>query len=120
LLGFLASWPLRASDGEGMLPVKESRSDTMKAWKAGAAVVAVAGLWAGAASAAIPADVQARMREMGRVVAPVDTAKLYRPMFDARLLDGVTVVRDVSFGADPKLALNVYKPAAAGPARPVL
>ncbi len=85
-----------------------------------AAGMAAAALWAGSAAAQIPADVQAKMRQMGRVVAPVDTARLYRPLFDARLLDGVTVVRDVSFGADPKQVLNVYKPAAAGAGRPVL
>jgi triacylglycerol lipase len=90
----------------------------MKAY--GAAAMVAATLWAGSAAAQIPADVQARMREIGRVVAPVDTAKLYRPMFGPDLLAGVTVVRDAAFGTDPRQTLNVYKPAAAATGRPVL
>lgn len=86
----------------------------------GAAAITAAVLWAGSAAAQIPADVQARMREIGRVVAPVDTAKLYRPMFGPDLMNGVTAVRDVAFGTDPKQTLNVYKPAAAATGRPVL
>lgn len=92
----------------------------MKPWNLAVAASVMMGLWVGGAAAAIPADVQSRLREIGRVIAPVDTAKLYRPLFGPDLLAGVTAVREISFGADPKLALNLYKPAAAGSPRPVL
>lgn len=85
-----------------------------------AAAIMLATATTGAAVAQVPADIQTSLRQMGRVIAPADTAKLYRPLFDANLLNGITAVRDVSFGADPKQMLNVYKPAASGAARPIL
>ena len=81
---------------------------------------AAAALAAGGAAAQVPPDIEAKLREIGRVVAPVDSAKLYRPLFTTGLPATVSVTRDVAFGSDPKQVLNVYAPAARGAARPVL
>ena len=77
-------------------------------------------LCAGAALAAIPPDIQAQLRQIGRVIDAGNTAKLYRPLFTEILPAGVVGTRDIAFGDDPKQKLNVYTPAAKGSARPVL
>jgi triacylglycerol lipase len=78
---------------------------------AGLAVLALAGT----AAAQPPADVEAKLKALGRVIAPNDTARLYRPMFGDDRLAGVNVQRDIAFGADPKEKLNVYTPATRQP-----
>ncbi len=86
----------------------------------GAATLALA-IGAGAASAQIPADIQAKLREMGRVINAGDTAKLYRPLFGKELPPGVSSAHDIAYGEDPKQKLNVYTPQIAGTdPRPVL
>ena len=85
----------------------------------GAALALVLGV--GAATAQIPPDIQSKLREMGRVIAAGETAKLYRPLFGKELPVGVSAARDVAYGADPKQKLNVYTPQIAGAdPRPVL
>jgi triacylglycerol lipase len=81
---------------------------------------AAAALTAGSAAAQVPQDIEAKLREIGRVISPVESAKLYRPLFTAGLPADVNVTRDVAFGPDPKQVLNVYEPAQHGAARPVL
>lgn len=74
---------------------------------------------AGAAAAQIPPDIQAKLREIGPVIAPADTTRLYAPLFAQGLPQGVTATKDIAFGPDPKLMLSVFSPSARGPARPV-
>jgi acetyl esterase/lipase len=72
------------------------------------------------ALAQVPAPIEAQLKEIGRIVAPADTAKLYRPLFGDAPPAGVTITRDISFGPTPKQVLNVYAPPQAGKPRRVL
>ena len=81
-----------------------------------------------AAEAQVPADIEAGLVKMGHIVDPPCTAKLYRPLMPANdvrsnaspLYPGITVVRDASFGPNPKDVLDIFT-ADKGPAsRPVL
>jgi hypothetical protein len=76
----------------------------------------------------VPADIEAGLVKMGHIVDPPCTAKLYRPLMPANditssatpLYPGITVVRDQSFGPNPKDVVDIFT-ADKGPAsRPVL
>jgi hypothetical protein len=88
-------------------------------------VLALAGA---TASAQVPADIEAGLVKMGHIVDPPCTAKLYRPLMPANDITtsaqptypGITVVRDASFGPNPKDVVDIFS-ADKGPAsRPVL
>jgi hypothetical protein len=81
-----------------------------------------------AAEAQVPADIEAGLVKMGHIVDPPCTAKLYRPLMPANditssatpVYPGITVVRDASFGPNPKDVVDIFT-ADKGPAsRPVL
>ncbi len=81
-----------------------------------------------AAEAQVPANIEAGLVAMGHIVDPPCTAKLYRPLMPANditssatpLYPGITVVRDASFGPNPKDVVDIFA-ADKGPAsRPVL
>jgi hypothetical protein len=81
---------------------------------------------AGAVQAQVPADIEAGLLKIGQVVDPACTAKLYRPLMPAKdyntywpvgapapvdrttLYPGVTIMRDQSFGPNPKDVLDVF------------
>jgi hypothetical protein len=80
------------------------------------------------AAAQVPANIEAGLVKMGHIVDPPCTAKLYRPLMPANdirssatpLYPGITVVRDTSFGSNPKDVVDIFT-ADKGPAsRPVL
>jgi hypothetical protein len=81
-----------------------------------------------AAEAQVPANIEAGLVTMGHIVDPPCTAKLYRPLMPANditssatpVYPGITVVRDASFGPNPKDVVDIFS-ADKGPAsRPVL
>jgi hypothetical protein len=81
-----------------------------------------------AAEAQVPANIEAGLVTMGHIVDPPCTAKLYRPLMPANditssatpLYPGITIVRDASFGPNPKDVVDIFT-ADKGPAsRPVL
>lgn len=81
-----------------------------------------------AAEAQVPANIETELVKMGHIVDPPCTAKLYRPLMPANdirsdatpLYPGITVMRDVSFGPNPKDVVDIFS-ADKGPAsRPVL
>src|SRR5579862_4585514 len=85
-------------------------------------------LAAAIAAAQVPANIEAGLVKMGHIVDPPCTAKLYRPLMPANdirssatpLYPGITVVRDTSFGSNPKDVVDIFT-ADKGPAsRPVL
>jgi hypothetical protein len=89
----------------------------------GAAVAA-----SGVATAQVPANIETELVRIGRIVDPACTAKLYRPLMPAHditsgvtpLYPGITIARDVAFGANPKDVVDIFT-ADKGPAsRPVL
>ena len=68
----------------------------------------------------VPPAIEAQLRRIGRVVAPPPTAALYAPLQQHEPYAGVNVARDERYGPDARNRLDVFTPAAAGPARPVL
>src|SRR5207248_1423510 len=93
---------------------------------------------ASTASAQVPANLEAELMKIGQIVDPACTAKLYRPLMPASdfntywppdasspksmapLYPGVTIVRDQSFGPNPKDVLDVFEGEKGGDKRPVL
>src|SRR5262249_33091066 len=51
-----------------------------------------------------------KLRALGRVIAPVETAALYAPAHAAAPTDGVTVTTDIAYGPDARHRLDVYEP----------
>jgi hypothetical protein len=81
-----------------------------------------------AMEAQVPANIESELVKMGHIVDPPCTAKLYRPLMPANditsgatpVYPGITVVRDASFGPNPKDVVDIFT-ADKGPAsRPVL
>jgi hypothetical protein len=81
-----------------------------------------------AAKAQVPANIEAGLVTMGHIVDPPCTAKLYRPLMPANditssatpVYSGIAVLRDASFGPNPKDVVDIFT-ADKGPAsRPVL
>ncbi|HVE51940.1 MAG TPA: alpha/beta hydrolase [Ramlibacter sp.] len=81
-----------------------------------------ASIASGAVSSQVPAAIEAQLRQIGRIVAPPQTAALYAPLQQREPYTGVRVVRDQRFGPDPqRQLLDVFAAeAAAGARRPVL
>ncbi|MEO6040418.1 MAG: alpha/beta hydrolase [Croceibacterium sp.] len=76
--------------------------------------IALAALLAATAvGAQVPPDLAARIRAAGQSMDPA-TGQIYAPLFPASAWRGVTVRRDIAYGADPLQRLDVYTPA--GPA----
>jgi hypothetical protein len=78
--------------------------------------------------AQVPANIESELVKMGHIVDPPCTAKLYRPLMPAHdvnsdktpLYPGITVLRDQSFGPNPRDVVDIFY-ADKGPAsRPVL
>src|SRR5215470_10973769 len=92
---------------------------------------------AGMLQAQVPPAVEAELVKMGRVVDPGCTGKLYRPLFDkndyntywpvdaampskdVKLYKGITVLRDVSYGPQPKDLIDIFVPEKGGTNRTV-
>ena len=78
--------------------------------------------------AQVPPAIEAELVKMGRVVDPGCTGKLYRPLFgkndyntywpvdaaapnkNVKLYSGVTVMRDMSYGPEPKDLIDIFVP----------
>src|ERR1700734_3043558 len=68
-------------------------------------------------------EMGARIRALGDQIVPAGiegTAKLYGPLHQREPYPGVKVSRDHAYGADARHLLDVFEPATAGAARPVL
>ena len=75
---------------------------------------------AGMAQAQVPPNIAKELITVGRGVCVPETAYLYRPLQPNPPYPGVTIVRDISFGPDPKDVLDVFAPEKGGGKRPVL
>jgi acetyl esterase/lipase len=71
-------------------------------------------------SAQVSPEMKARIAAIGRVVDPPSTAQLYAPLQQQPPYSGVKIRRDVAYGPDARNILDVFQPAAAKTARPVL
>jgi hypothetical protein len=94
----------------------------------GTGVVLLSLLAAGVAQAQVPPTIEAELVKMGRVVDPGCTGKLFRPLFgkndyntywpvdaaapnkNLKLYPGVTILRDVSYGPQPKDLIDIFVP----------
>jgi len=67
-----------------------------------------------AAHAQMPADVAAQVKALGRGVNPPATAAIYAPrQLDKEPYSGVSIKRDIAYGADPRHLLDVFTPTGA-------
>ena len=71
-------------------------------------------------SAQVPANIAAKLVDMGRNVCPADTAKLYRQFQPTAPYPGVQGERDVHYGPGEREILDVFAPEKGGGNRPVL
>ena len=74
----------------------------------------------GAVPSQVPPAIEAQLQQIGRVVAPPQTATLYAPLQQKEPYAGVKVERDQRYGADARHLLDVFTPEAGSGARPVL
>ncbi len=87
------------------------------------ALVIVAAMIAGATSAQespMPAEIAARLLEIGRVIDPPKTVALYAPLQQKEPYQGVRIERDVKYGSADRNLLDIFVPEAIASPRPVL
>jgi triacylglycerol lipase len=80
------------------------------------------------AQAQVPPNIEEGLIKIGHIVDPICTAKLYRPLMPTNdinsnvtpLYPGVTIVRDQSFGPDPKDVVDIFTSDKGGGNRAVL
>lgn len=73
-----------------------------------------------AAQAQVAPELAKQIAAIGRGVCVPQTAQVYRPLHPNPPYSGVTIVRDISFGPDPKNVLDVFAPETGGGSLPVL
>ena len=86
-------------------------------------LIMAAAMIASAASAQqgpVPAEIAAKLQELGRVIDPPKTAALYAPLQQKEPYPGVKVERDVKYGPADRNLLDVFVPETAASGRPVL
>jgi hypothetical protein len=82
----------------------------------------------GVAQAQVPANIEEGLLKIGHIVDPICTSQLYRPLMPANdinsnvtpLYPGITIVRDQSFGPNPKDVLDIFTADKGSGNRPVL
>jgi acetyl esterase/lipase len=75
---------------------------------------------AAVAHAQVPADIATQLRAIGNGVCVPETAKIYKPLQAKPPYPGVTIVRDISYGTDPRMIMDVFAPEKGSGNRPVL
>jgi dipeptidyl aminopeptidase/acylaminoacyl peptidase len=77
---------------------------------------------AGSAMAVVPPDIAAKLQKIGHVVDVPNTVKLYAPFFKnmKQEMAGMSIMRDLAYGSDPKQKLDVFAAKNAGPKKLVL
>lgn len=73
-------------------------------------VVLLSSIGTGAAAAQVPADVEAKLVKIGRVVDAPGTALIYGPILKSQSYDGVEFVRDQAYGPEARNKLDVAMP----------
>jgi acetyl esterase/lipase len=85
-----------------------------------AVLAAMAASAAWAQQSPMPAEIEWKLVELGRVVDAPKTAALYAPLQEKEPYAGVKVERDVKYGPADRNLLDVFMPATDASARPVL
>lgn len=94
--------------------------DTHSTVLAGGLALAVALLASGVAMAQMPDDIAAKVKAIGRTIAPPATAEIYAPLQESEPYEGVTVTRDLAYGPAPRDKLDVFVPQDSEQGRSVL
>lgn len=69
----------------------------------------------------MPAEIEKKLQELGAVINPPETAKLYGQLQEKEPYQGIKVARDLKYGTDDRQALDVFTPdQPPATARPVL
>ncbi len=92
------------------------------AWAA-FAVIAATSAWPAkvwAAESPMPPDIAKTLAELGRVIDPPATAKLYAPLQQTEPYFGVRIERDLKYGPAERNRLDIFMPQATASGRPVL
>ena len=84
------------------------------------AVAAVIAAPSWAAESPMPPDIARKLAELGRVVDPEATAKLYAPLQQTEPYFGVRIERDLKYAPSERNLLDVFMPLATTSGRPVL
>jgi len=85
-----------------------------------AVVAAVIIMSVAAAESPVPAEIAQKLAELGRVVDPPATARLYAPLQQKEPYFGVRIERDLKYGPAERNLLDVFMPQATTSGRPVL
>src|SRR5688500_11809445 len=56
----------------------------------------------------MPPEIAQQLRQIGPVVDPAATARIYRPLHPRAPYAGVTVTRDLSYGPDPRQVMDIF------------
>src|SRR6266478_4629200 len=83
-------------------------------------IFAIAVIGTATVQAQVPPEMAAQLRAIGNGVCVPETAKIYKPLQQKPPYTGVTVVRDISYGPDPRTIMDVFAPEKGGGNRPVL
>ena len=92
----------------------------MRAKWALAAIAAVAAAAVSAAESPMPAEIAKKLAELGRVIDPEATAKLYAPLQPTEPYFGVRIERDLKYGPAARNLLDIFMPQNVTSGRPVL
>jgi acetyl esterase/lipase len=84
------------------------------------AAAAVVSMSTWAAESPMPPDIAKKLAELGRVVDPKATAKLYAPLQQTEPYFGVRIERDLKYGPADRNLLDIFMPQATTSGRPVL
>jgi acetyl esterase/lipase len=85
-----------------------------------AAVAAVFALSAWAADSPMPPEIAKKLAELGRVIDPQATAKLYAPLQPTEPYFGFRIERDLKYGPAERNRLDIFMPQNVTSGRPVL
>ena len=58
----------------------------------------------------MPSEIEWKLAELGAVINPPETAKLYAPLQETEPYQGIKVTRDLKYGTDERHALDVFAP----------
>lgn len=85
-----------------------------------AVVAAVVAVSASAADSPMPPEIARKLAELGRVIDPQATAKLYAPLQPTEPYFGYRIERDLKYGPAERNRLDIFLPQATTSGRPVL
>ena len=87
----------------------------------GALLTLALALGSHAQTTGMPAEIEKKLAELGPVINPPETAKLYLALQEKEPYQGIKVTRDLKYGPDDRQALDVFVSEQAAPSpRPVL